>query len=49
MSETIKKILTMTFLGFIAMGVLLHAKQFSQAAGTIDTGINATGRVLEGR
>lgn len=42
-------ILTLIFLGFILMGVLLNAKGFSMAAGTLFTGVNTLGRTLETR
>lgn len=42
-------IVTIAFLGFIFMGVLLHAKQFSTAAGTLFSGTNTLGKTLEGR
>lgn len=42
-------IITIIFLGFIGMGVLLHAKQFSTAAGTLIGGTNTLGKTLEGR
>lgn len=42
------KILTLFFLGAIAIGVLTHAKGFSMAAGTVFTGVNGLGRTLEG-
>lgn len=49
MAATFQKWGTIVLFGFIFMGVMLHAKQFSTAAGTIDKGINATGLVLEGQ
>ena len=42
-------IITIIFLGFIFMGVLLHARQFSTAAGTLIGGTNTLGKTLEGR
>lgn len=42
------KILTLFFLGTIAIAVLTHAKGFSMAAGTVFTGVNSLGRTLEG-
>lgn len=41
------KILTIVFLGFIFVAVMTHAAGFSQAAGTIFTGINTVGSTLE--
>lgn len=43
------KILTLFFLGAIFVGVMLNAKNFSIAAGTLFTGVNSMGRTLEGR
>lgn len=43
------KWVSLAIAGFIAVAVLLHAKQFSIAAGTLFGGFNATGRTLEGR
>ena len=48
-SRNVWGIITLAFLGFVGMGILLHAKQFSLAAGTLFTGINTTGKTLEGR
>ena len=42
-------IITLMFLGFIFVAVLLHAKGFSMAAGTLFSGTNRLGRTLEGR
>lgn len=42
-------ILTLIFLGAIFVAVLLNAKNFSLAAGTVFTGIQGTARTLEGR
>jgi hypothetical protein len=42
-------ILTLIFIGFIFMGVLLNAKGFSLAAGTLFTGVNTLGKTLETR
>lgn len=39
-------ILTLFFLGSIAFAVLTHAQGFSQAAGTLFTGINSMGGTL---
>lgn len=36
-------------LGFIAMGILMHARQFSIANGSVFSGVNTLGRTLEGR
>lgn len=43
------KILTLFFLGAIFVAVMLNAKGFSLAAGTLFTGVNKMGRTLEGR
>lgn len=36
-------------LGFVAMGILLHARQFSIANGSVFGGVNMLGKTLEGR
>lgn len=41
------KILTLFFLGAIGVAVLTHAAGFSQAAGTVFTGVNGLGKTLE--
>lgn len=42
-------LLTLIFLGAIFVAVLLNAKNFATAAGTVFTGIQGTARTLEGR
>lgn len=42
-------ILTLVFIGFIVMGVILNAANFSSAAGTLFTGVSGLGKVLEGQ
>jgi hypothetical protein len=41
------KLLTLFFLGAIFVAVMTHAKGFSQAAGTVFTGLNSMGSTLE--
>lgn len=41
--------ITLLFLGFIFVAVLLHAKGFSLAAGTLFGGVNSLGQTLEAR
>lgn len=41
-------ILTLIFIGFIVMGVILNATNFSKAAGTLFSGTASLGKVLEG-
>lgn len=41
-------IITLIFLGFIFMGILLHASGFSSVAGTLFSGTASLGSVLEG-
>lgn len=36
-------------LGFVGMGILLHARQFSIANGSVFSGVNTLGKTLEGR
>lgn len=43
------RLLTLFFLGSIFVAVMLNAKNFSLAAGTLFTGVNSMGRTLEGR
>jgi hypothetical protein len=42
------KLLTLFFLGAIFVAVMTHASGFSQAAGTLFTGVNSMGKTLEG-
>lgn len=42
------KILTLFFLLATFVAVMTHAKGFSQAAGTVFTGVNGLGQTLEG-
>jgi hypothetical protein len=42
-------ILTIIFLGFIFVAVLLHARGFALAAGTLFSGVNSLGQTLEAR
>lgn len=42
-------ILTLIFVGFIVMGVILNATNFSKAAGTLFSGTASLGKVLEGQ
>lgn len=42
-------IVTLIFLGFIFMGVILNAANFSKAAGTLFSGTASLGSVLEGK
>lgn len=42
-------IITLIFVGFIFMGVLLNAGGFSKAAGTLFSGTANLGKVLEGQ
>lgn len=43
------KIITLIFVGFIIMGVLLNATGASKAMGTLFSGTASLGSVLEGR
>lgn len=43
------KLLTLFFIGAIFLAVMTHAAGFSNAAGTMFTGINTMGKTLEGR
>lgn len=43
------KILTIFFLGSLAVLVVTHSKGFSRSAGTIFTGVNALGTTLTGQ
>lgn len=49
MKEMLQKWGTIIFVGFIFMGALMYAKGFSQAVGTVDTGVIGIGKTLEGR
>lgn len=42
-------IITLIFVGFIIMGVLMNSGGFSKAAGTLFTGTASLGSVLEGQ
>jgi hypothetical protein len=45
----LRDVLMWLILGFIAMGILLHARQFSIANGSVFQGFNLLGKTLEGR
>lgn len=45
----LRDVLMWVILGFIAMGILLHARQFSIANGSVFGGVNMLGKTLEGR
>jgi hypothetical protein len=43
------QLLTLFFLGSIALAVMTHAQGFSSSAGTLFTGVNTLGKTLQGR
>jgi len=43
------KIITLFFLGSMAVLVVTHSKGFSQSAGTLFTGVNSLGTTLTGQ
>jgi hypothetical protein len=47
--DDIFKLITILFLGSIFVAVLLNAKGFSLAAGTLFTGLNNSAKTLQGR
>lgn len=47
--DEIFKLITILFLGSIFVAVLLNAKGFSLAAGTLFTGVNSAAKTLQGR
>lgn len=47
--RTISGVLIVLFLLFFFIGIMRNAKGFSQAAGTMFTGVNTLGKTLEGR
>jgi hypothetical protein len=40
-------VITLVFIGFIFVAVMTHASGFSEAAGTLFTGLNGVGQTLE--
>lgn len=43
------KLVTLFFLGAIFVAVMLNAKNFALAAGSVFTGVNNMGKTLEGK